>query len=310
MTKKEFFSKYKDDAIKIQKETGVPASLILAQAALESGYGNSAPGNNFFGVKGSGNAGSQRLMTTEVVNGREVRVQQNFRAYKTPADSFRDHARLISESPYYKGVMKAAKTGDAYAVAKAIGDSPYATDPNYGNKIKNIIKEEGLDKISDSGEVLGVQQQAKPQTQQNRNIIQELSRSPEQASSAQLRPATQNTVQAPKINRQVQSFAVPKSPAVQPRQVGAASATRGQTYVRPVQRTQQAFSSASTMQSQPLYKAPTPSSYTVKRGDTPSQIAQAQLGDASRWRELWQGDPRKMPVGAVLKIPTPSSVRR
>lgn len=119
--------------------TGVNAALIVAQYKLESGNGKSAPGNNFFGVKGAGTAGSQRLETTENINGKDVRKMQNFAVYDTPLESFIAHAKLISEDPRYAKVMEASKSGDLNAIAEAIGSSPYATDPLYGQKIAQIM---------------------------------------------------------------------------------------------------------------------------------------------------------------------------
>ena len=139
MTPKAFVEKYGKEALRVEKETGVSSALILAQAAHESNWGKSAPGNNFFGIKGQGPGGTQYLMTTENVNGKNVRVKQSFRKYRTPEESFRDHARLISTSPNYRGVMFAMRSGDINKMAQAIGDSPYATDPQYGQKILSTM---------------------------------------------------------------------------------------------------------------------------------------------------------------------------
>lgn len=122
-----------------QAETGVSADLIIAQYKLESGNGTSAPGNNYFGMKGVGPAGSQRLLTTENRNGKNVKVYQNFRKYNSPEESFIDHARLLSKDPRYAGVLAASKTGDKNAIAEAIGNSPYATDSAYTDKIKKLM---------------------------------------------------------------------------------------------------------------------------------------------------------------------------
>jgi LysM repeat protein len=241
-----FFEQYEPFAVQIQNETGVPAALILAQAALESNYGKSAPGNNFFGVKGVGPAGGQYLWTTEVYNGKPTRVQATFRKYISPADSFRDHARLISTSPYYRGVMKAAKTGDIDQIAKAIGDSPYATDPQYGNKILTMMKKNKLDDLVPS------------------------------------RSGVQKAVDA--VGEAIPSLVKPAL---------AAEETAGQKYGVGV------YKPTATIAQQ--Y---TP--YTVKAGDTPGAIAQQYLGDWNRWKELWQGDPRRLPIGAVLKVPQPT----
>lgn len=284
MSPQDFINKYRDAANKIENETGVPSALILSQAALESNFGKSAPGNNFFGVKGNGPAGSQKLYTTEVYGGREYRVPAHFRKYNNPEESFRDHARLISQNQNYAGVMQAAQSGDAMQVARAIGNSPYATDPQYGQKVAQIMRTYGLEKPN------GVQRAIAK--------VGEIIAPPVQAAEPQnmtpLLPKTQVNPKdpfAPIVAPPVpQKTSFPLSPA-------------------PTQKPYQPFApvSQSTM---PNLSAPRPSSiYTVKAGDTPSQISQNLLGDASRWREIYPtGDPRKMQIGMKLTIPRPSSL--
>lgn len=244
----DFFEQYKPFALQIQAETGVPAALILAQAALESNYGKSAPGNNFFGVKGTGPNGGQYLWTTEVYGGKPQRVQAVFRKYISPADSFRDHARLISTSPYYANVMKVAKSGDINAIAKAIGDSPYATDPQYGQKILSMMKKNKLEDLV-----------------------------PSKSTAEKAYDTIVNAI--PSVNIAKPAMATDYGVGVA--RPSAQPATVAQTYK--------------------------PQTYTVKAGDTPGQIAQQYLGDWNRWKEVWSGDPRKMPVGVQVNIPRPSS---
>lgn len=66
----------------------------------------------------------------------------------------------------------------------------------------------------------------------------------------------------------------------------------------------------SLMASAPTRSASPITSYTVKRGDTPSGIAQKLLGNANAWKQVWTGDPRKMPAGITIKVPTPGRARR
>jgi flagellar protein FlgJ len=126
-------------------ESGVPAKLILSQAALESGWGrheirgtDGEASHNLFGIKATpGWKGKVvNVLTTEYVDGQAQKVVQPFRAYDSYADSFADYARLISQSPRYSGVMTAPTAEDA---ARQVQASGYATDPNYAQKLISIM---------------------------------------------------------------------------------------------------------------------------------------------------------------------------
>ncbi len=133
------------DAIRNQQETGVPASVTIAQAILESGWGRSElsrQANNFFGIKGTGPAGSVTMRTREVINGRDVYVNAQFRKYHTPQESFADHARLFTQSPRYAEAMR--HTHDAFRFAAEIHRAGYATDPEYTNKLHSLMRQYNL----------------------------------------------------------------------------------------------------------------------------------------------------------------------
>ena len=136
----EFFSSLLPYAVQASQRTGVDPRIILAQAALESGYGKHAPGNNLFGIKSHGQAGGQSLATTEVVNGRPVRVTDSFRSYASPGESVAGYADFINSNPRYKP-LRTAQGLDAQL--QALGQSGYATDPNYAQKVGAIAK--GID---------------------------------------------------------------------------------------------------------------------------------------------------------------------
>jgi flagellum-specific peptidoglycan hydrolase FlgJ len=116
------------------EQTGLDPRLIMAQAILESGYGANAPGHNYFGIKSHGRPGGQTLMTTEVVDGKSVRKPESFRVYASPSESVRDYAGFIKENPIY-AKAQAAKGIEAQIAAMA----PYATDPNYIRKLREIV---------------------------------------------------------------------------------------------------------------------------------------------------------------------------
>ncbi|MGN6768277.1 MAG: glycoside hydrolase family 73 protein [Rhizobiaceae bacterium] len=121
-------------ALEASKATGIDPRIIVAQAALESGYGQHAPGNNLFGIKG-GNG--PELATKEVVNGQPVNTTAQFRQYASPADSVQGYADFINSNPRY-GDLKAAQGLDAQL--QALGASGYATDPAYAAKVGSIAR--------------------------------------------------------------------------------------------------------------------------------------------------------------------------
>lgn len=135
--KEEFVSSVMPLAIDAGKRTGVDPRIIVAQAALESGWGKSAPGNNLFGIKSHGQAGGNVLPTTEMVNGQPVRTSDSFRSYASPADSVNGYADFITQNPRYKP-MREAQGMDAQLAA--LGQSGYATDPQYGAKVGQIAR--------------------------------------------------------------------------------------------------------------------------------------------------------------------------
>lgn len=141
-----FVDKYKSAAIAASQASGIPAKVILGQAALESGWGKhearDANGNgshNLFGIKAgaSWTGPTVESVTTEYINGVAQKVVQKFRAYASDAESFMDYAKMIANSPRYAHVMQLAH--DAVAFAAGIAHSGYATDPNYGQKLAQVI---------------------------------------------------------------------------------------------------------------------------------------------------------------------------
>ena len=128
-----------------ERISGVPARLILGQAALESGWGRreirGADGRNsynLFGIK-AGDSWHGRvvnILTTEYEDGVARKVMQPFRAYNSYAESFADYARLLGTSPRYEAVTRAA---DEVEAARRIQAAGYATDPRYADKLIGIM---------------------------------------------------------------------------------------------------------------------------------------------------------------------------
>lgn len=129
-----------------EQATGIPASNILGQAALESGWGkheikmpDGTPSHNLFGIKaGPGWKGKvAEVTTTEYTNGVAQKVTAKFRAYDSYAEAFTDHARLLSQSPRYSQTVAAADSAKDYA--KGLQKAGYATDPAYADKLTKVI---------------------------------------------------------------------------------------------------------------------------------------------------------------------------
>ncbi|MEW6709074.1 MAG: glucosaminidase domain-containing protein [Candidatus Riflebacteria bacterium] len=139
----EFKNLFGPVAREVSKKSGVPASIILAQAALETGWGGSAIGDakNLFGIKGTGPAGSIRVPTKEVINGRTVTINDNFRKYNTWMESLEDHSRLLQTSRY-ANCMRYKNDPDQFA--RELQKAGYATDPSYASKLISIMKSNNL----------------------------------------------------------------------------------------------------------------------------------------------------------------------
>jgi flagellar protein FlgJ len=131
----EFVSSMMPHAMKVSEQTGLDPRLVIAQSALETGWGKSAPGNNFFGIKSHGQSGGNTMPTTEVINGQPVRVNDSFRAYAGMGESAADYAAFLKANPRYRGVLGAQGLD---AQIEAMAGSGYATDPNYGAKLRQI----------------------------------------------------------------------------------------------------------------------------------------------------------------------------
>jgi flagellar protein FlgJ len=127
---------------------GVDPHALLAQAALETGWGRSVPCNangecsfNLFGVKAGGqwSGATVSVPTLEFEEGIPVRKVERFRAYNSAADSFMDYARLIAGSPRYEDAVGAGS--DVATFASALQQGGYATDPQYASKLVRVANE-------------------------------------------------------------------------------------------------------------------------------------------------------------------------
>ncbi len=157
----EFVAAYFPFAKETEEKTGISAIAILAQAALESGWGKAAPGNMFFGVKDTdGINGNEQLLTTtefsrrsdlkfpEIIsvtpvikNGQKYFkyiVKDYFRKYDTPEQCFTDHTGFFFKNPRYQSAL--AVRSDPYLFIEEIAKAGYATAPDYGTLLKSVAR--------------------------------------------------------------------------------------------------------------------------------------------------------------------------
>ena len=130
---------------------GVDPKGMLAQAALETGWGQRLPraadgsaSHNLFGIKAGDEWTGARASadSMEVINGVATPRRTTFRAYASVEESINDFSNLLRNSPRYKDVV--ASGGNAGAYIAAMGNSGYATDPDYSNKLNRILGSDTL----------------------------------------------------------------------------------------------------------------------------------------------------------------------
>jgi len=141
-----FVRKHTQAAKAAEAATGIPASNILGQAALESGWGkheikqkDGSPSHNLFGIKATSNWKGKvaEVTTTEYMGGVARKVTAKFRAYDSYEEAFKDHARLLSQSPRYSQTVAQADTAQGFA--RGLQKAGYATDPAYADKLTKVI---------------------------------------------------------------------------------------------------------------------------------------------------------------------------
>ena len=160
MKPKDFKDKFYPFAKETEDKTGINAYATLAQAAEESGWGEHAPGNMFFGIKDTdGVNGNEQLITTTEYSKRadlkfehfikmepvtlhdekffKYTIQSWFRKYNTPEESFTDHANFFLQNSRYAEALTVKS--DPNAFIDAIAKAGYATGPNYATELKSIV---------------------------------------------------------------------------------------------------------------------------------------------------------------------------
>ncbi|MEJ8674684.1 glycoside hydrolase family 73 protein [Chromobacterium amazonense] len=125
---------------------GVAPDIVLAQAALESGWGrkpltlaDGGNSHNLFGIKADSRwrGGVAAALTTEFVGGQKQSRVESFRAYPNYQAAFDDYASLLASNPRYHAALGVG--GDAQAFAKALASGGYASDPGYAGKLAGLV---------------------------------------------------------------------------------------------------------------------------------------------------------------------------
>lgn len=146
-----FITHLSGPAKEVAQRSGIPHQLILAQAALESGWGrreipteSGKPSHNLFGIKATGDwrGKTTEVTTTEYSGGVARKVKEAFRVYASYAEGLADYAHLLAKNPRYKNVTTASTPEMA---AHALQQGGYATDPHYAQKLIGIIKQVSTD---------------------------------------------------------------------------------------------------------------------------------------------------------------------
>ena len=143
---KAFIKSASGAAQKSEQKTGVPASVTIAQAILESGWGRSGlsqDGNSYFGMKcfatpGSNATGCRPYDTHECDGSSCYSTNASFRVYDSVLASFKDHSNSMASLPRYRAAFAHANDPDRFAVA--IADAGYATSPTYAQDLINVMR--------------------------------------------------------------------------------------------------------------------------------------------------------------------------
>lgn len=147
-TKEQYIEQYKQLAIDDMEKYGIPASIKMAQALLESDAGNSRlarQGNNHFGIK------CKKDWTGETIHHDDDAPQECFRKYPSAQESFHDHSEFLDRSPRYQGLFELDPL-DYKAWAHGLKAAGYATNPKYPELLIKLIEDYKL-YLLDKGEV-------------------------------------------------------------------------------------------------------------------------------------------------------------
>ena len=143
-TSQSYIEKFKDNAVRIMHESGVPASIILAVAMHESANGNSHIAktlNNQFGVKG---------YSTHVYYENNKKIKTSYKKYNSVMDSFQDFARIMTERQQFSHLAETLSHYDYMAWAKGIQRSGYCSSHKWSSQVLAIIRKYQLNTLDEN----------------------------------------------------------------------------------------------------------------------------------------------------------------
>jgi flagellum-specific peptidoglycan hydrolase FlgJ len=146
-----FIEKMAEEATRLNEEYGIRPSVTIAQAILESNWGQSGLAQeeqNYFGIKGGSE--SPQYATNEYTD-EWIEIEASFRSYDSWEESMEDYAKLLAngtawDSELYHGVIEADHYVEA---AQALQEAGYATDPDYSEKVISIVERYDLDRFDE-----------------------------------------------------------------------------------------------------------------------------------------------------------------
>jgi flagellar protein FlgJ len=149
--KEDFIERLRPHAEAAGEKLGVNSGLLLAQAALETGWGKSIMENkdgssshNLFGIKADSRWSGEKteVSTLEYREGVAIREQANFRSYESFTESFEDYVKFLADQPRYAEALSNSTNPEQFA--QSLQQAGYATDPKYAEKIVAIYNRENL----------------------------------------------------------------------------------------------------------------------------------------------------------------------
>ncbi len=150
MTRQEYITRYKNDAVRDMKKTGVPASITLAQACLESQDGNSplaTNANNHFGIKCANWTGATYIQDDDTRD-------ECFRKYKNALESYDDHSDFLRTRQRYAELFL-LDMKDYQGWARGLKKAGYATNPQYADRLIKIIEDNRLFELDRGNDLPG-----------------------------------------------------------------------------------------------------------------------------------------------------------